>query len=95
MKKKELIELMNDTACELLRVNANSSSTVDGEKVEIHRLAHGAGMALVLAAYCAKEGEHPSPRNLAVGIVNATIDWELDHPELMGGKPAGEGGDDE
>lgn len=84
MKKKELLELMGDTAEILAAVSSESEVLVDGDSYEVHRLAHGGAVALGMAMVFAKKGKYIEPNKLAAAIVGEAVDWERSHPELMG-----------
>lgn len=88
MKKKDLLELMGDTAGILAAVSSESEVLVDGDSYEVHRLAHGGAMALGMAMVFAKNGKSIEPNKLAAAIIKAAVDWERENPHLMG-----EGGD--
>lgn len=87
MKKKEAIELFKKTAERLVSVSpASMALCSDGSRVPVAAQAHGAGTALAIAALLLDddESEH-DVESLISSIIMATVEWEHDHPELMGG----------
>lgn len=83
MKKKELLELMGDTAEILAIASSESEVVIDGDSYEVHQLAHGAAAALGMAMAFAKNGDPIEPGKLAAVILKTAVDWERGHPELM------------
>ncbi|WP_291289275.1 hypothetical protein [Enorma sp.] len=83
MKKKELLELMGDTAGILAGASSASEMVIDGDSYEVHQIAHGAAAALGMAIAFAKNGETIEPSKLAAVILKAAVDWEREHPDLM------------
>lgn len=89
MNKKELLELMGEVAGVLSRVSSASKVEIDGERYEVHQIAHGAAAALGMLVCEAKAQSSMDVTDLVHLIVKAAVDWERDNPELMG-----EGGED-
>lgn len=94
MKRKKAIELFDNAAIVLINTTSESKATnaETGEVSDIHRIAHGAGNALVAAALVLEGGlEATNAMSFAEIIVKTTLDWEKENPGLMG---EGGGGDE-
>lgn len=86
--KKALAEIKRASLVLAQACATSSADDGEGRSVPIHQLAHGAAAGLGMAAVMIEDvmggGEVSDSETLVRAAISFAIDWEREHPELMG-----------
>lgn len=96
MKDKKLKRTLKgfELAAAKLSTVSSESCALDfetGKKTEVHQIAHGAAIGITALIKAIKAGDAPDPEHVARVVIRMAVQWEDEHPELMG---EGGGGDE-